>query len=816
MTIKTKLTLNVSVVLLIVAGVVVTSVVGMGFIKGKLTNLTERSTPFQTRTLEFQRALQGAAADLVKTGASNTAEELKKDRQEAEGALTDVAKGQRALEQMSGKKMGVHDELSKVAQELFSVTEERLKAETGALEASRSVNQKLADTSGKLRALDERMRKLQTNRTNAYQGAAARTTELNAELRSLDALRGALKDLQIALTEFQQAQDKKQLIIARGKVNTMTSKVARNEYAVGSERFSADLKDFQKKLEEYTSLRLTASENGDVNVKAKQEASQKSVNERLTAMLLLLDQETGASSDRFTNESENRSAANDGVSRATLVLMGTSQLVTMGLSLEGLSSRLFTLTSTKEIDAVETDIKKGFERLDSFRKSVDHTLGELAAKEERTMLDGVAGSLSGMKTLLLASDGIIAKVRHNLAMKEKAVKTTDALRELVAKQANEGKKTVSLAQGDQEQAISAVNRMVTTGISLIVGIGIAAVVLGIGFGAWIYRSISKPLNALIVRTEQIAEGDLTYQATVLRKDEFGKVQAAMAKMVDNLRDIVGKIRLATGGLASSSEELSVTASMLDKGSEDQSLQVEQSAGAMAEMSQTTEDVSKSATATAEAAQSMKGIALGGRETIRSSSAELTGFVETVKDSAAKIESLGTRSEQIEEIVDLIKEIADQTNLLALNAAIEAARAGEQGRGFAVVADEVRKLAERSTAAANEIAHTIESMRLEITGSVKSMQVQRSSAGKLSEQVGSTLGAIDEIVSYVGQVTEMVERIAAAMEQQSSTSSEVSRNMDGIAHVTRSLRDSSSGMKQTSDDLARIASDLNAMTGWFRV
>ena len=203
---------------------------------------------------------------------------------------------------------------------------------------------------------------------------------------------------------------------------------------------------------------------------------------------------------------------------------------------------------------------------------------------------------------------------------------------------------------------------------------------------------------------------------------------------------MGKIRLATGSLASSSEELSVTASILDKGSEDQSIQVEQSAGAIAEMSQTTEDVSKSATSTAEAAQSMKGIALGGRETIRSSSNELTGFVETVKDSAAKIESLGTRSEQINEIVDLIKEIADQTNLLALNAAIEAARAGEQGRGFAVVADEVRKLAERSTAAANEIALTIESMQLEITGSVKSMQAQRGSAGKLSEQVGSTHGS----------------------------------------------------------------------------
>jgi methyl-accepting chemotaxis protein len=163
---------------------------------------------------------------------------------------------------------------------------------------------------------------------------------------------------------------------------------------------------------------------------------------------------------------------------------------------------------------------------------------------------------------------------------------------------------------------------------------------------------------------------------------------------------------------------------------------------MTEMSQTTEEVARNASDTAEAAKSMKALALNGKEIVHASGTELTGFVNSVNESCVQIESLGNSSEEIHNIVDLIKEIADQTNLLALNAAIEAARAGEQGRGFAVVADNVRELAEKTVVAADDIAEMVSKMRAEIMKSVDSMNVQKSSVGKVAGQVGETSSSIE--------------------------------------------------------------------------
>jgi methyl-accepting chemotaxis protein len=431
------------------------------------------------------------------------------------------------------------------------------------------------------------------------------------------------------------------------------------------------------------------------------------------------------------------------------------------------------------------------------------------------LASAVAGTTS-MKGLLFSKDGIIAKVRNQLAMKEKAAKAMEGLKGIVLAQAEGAKKTMAMARGAQEQSIISVNRMVRLSKIVVIVVGLLAVVVGIGLGSWIYRSISGPLSRLIDVTEKIAAGNLTHEITETAKDEIGRVEASMARMVTNLKDIVTKIRSATESLASSSEELSATACSLDEGSERQNSQVEQAAGAMAEVSQTTEEVAKNVSATSEAARSMKKTALDGKEIVHGSGRELARFVDTVNNSSLQVESLGQSSQEVHNIVDLIKEIADQTNLLALNAAIEAARAGEQGRGFAVVAENVRGLAEKTVVAADDIAAMIDKMEGEIGRTVASMKAQKQSVGDVSSQVGETLTSIDRIVTYVEEVADMVDRIAVATEQQASTSNEVTRNMENIAAVTRQLRASSTGMRETAGELSRIASELNRTTSWFTV
>ncbi len=472
--------------------------------------------------------------------------------------------------------------------------------------------------------------------------------------------------------------------------------------------------------------------------------------------------------------------------------------------------------NVKEVDEITTALNDAFTKIDKVAKSLDASLVDLGAKEERKMLANGLSGISSMKGLLFTGDGIIAKVRNQLTMKEKAQLAMEGLRAIVLRQAAAAKTTMALARGAQEQSIVDVNSMVRNSTMVVVVIGLIAVAFGIGFGAWIYRSISKPLARLISVTDEIASGNLSHNVSAHTDDEIGRVETSVGKMVQNLKEIVGKIRVAATGLASSSEELSATARSLDQGSGEQAGQVEQAAGAMVEMSQTTEEVARNALETSEAAKSMKKIALDGKAVVDASGSELGRFIETVSESAKEVESLGKNSEEVQSIVDLIKEIADQTNLLALNAAIEAARAGEAGRGFAVVAANVRELAENTVVAADEIAGRVEIMQKEIKRSVASMLGQKHSVGKVSGQTAETLSAMDGVVSYVENVADMVDRIAVAMEEQSSTASEVTRNMENIAAVTRQLRASSTDMRGTSEDLSKIAFELNETTNWFKM
>ena len=824
MTIRSKLTLNVVVVLAIITTVVLTSVIGMGFVKTRLFDLTERSTPFQTRSMELQRAIHAATADLIKVGSSSSQAELGTYQSEAEKSLDQVKSAQEAVEALfAGKKSGTYDQLLAQAQDLFKVTSDRLTTEEAAVNANNQARGKLKEVSERLMRLEESARSLQSENSSIYKKSVEVTAALRERLREIQSLDQCMKDLQLWGLGLSRARDKDTVeeIQSHGSTIVNLAKAIAPESLkemgqAEADKLNSTLADLEGRVAAVVANSASLLEKNNIEGGQKFNDALDDTMGDAKIIVGLLQVAKDKANKKSSSEGDRQTNSFAQVGKATTVLHLASELTTLGLSTEGLATRLFTVATVKEVDGLGASLNDTFVRIDKNAKTLDTSLGDMGAKEERKMLASAVAGTTSMRDLLFSRDGVVAKVRNQLAMKEKAAKAMEGLRGIVLAQAEEAKKTMATARGVQEQSIISVNGMIRLGTIVVVVVGVLAVVVGIGLGAWIYRSISSPLSRLISVTEDIAAGNLSHEITEAAGDEIGRVEASMAKMVASLKDIVGKIRYATESLASSSEELSATACSLDEGSEQQNTQVEQAAGAMAEMSQTTEEVAKNVSSTSEAARSMKKIALDGKEIIHASGRELTRFVDTVNESSVQVESLGQSSKEVHKIVDLIKEIADQTNLLALNAAIEAARAGDQGRGFAVVAENVRELAEKTVVAADNIASMIDKMEGEIGRTVSSMKAQKESVGAVSGQVGQTLTSIDGVVTYVEEVADMVDRIAVAMTEQATTSNEVTRNMENIATVTRQLKASSTGMRETAGDLSRIASELNRTTSWFRV
>ncbi|KAF0217908.1 MAG: methyl-accepting chemotaxis [Geobacteraceae bacterium] len=816
MTIKFKLALNVIIVIIIIAAVAVTSVIGMGFIKSRLKYLTERSTPFQIRTVEFQRATQAATADLIKINAARTRDEFTAYRQEAEKSLGATKDSQDALSALSEENtINTYSELSSTATELFDITNNRLRSDEEALAAKKAITQKLSEADARLKELDRKIKGLQASSATSYSKSMDDMKSVSQRVRNIEALKLTLKDFQLGFMEISKTQSKKGVLIAQGKCNSALNKAQQNEFLKGVPSIAADVTTLSSKLPEFIKLQnaVVGQANADT---AARDSIMGEITEKLNVVVLAVEQEASMAGDHFSVETGRQGAFFGKSTTATALLSGNSELVSLGLSVESLVTRLFTISSKKDVDAGQNQIEQVYGRINGVRGRLAGMLSNLKSQQEMRMLQGAVGSLNTIRGLLFAKDGVFAKIRNKLEMEEKALQATAKLREIVLKQAEAGQKTVVVAQGDQEKAIASVNKMVRFSTSLIVAIAIGAVIFGIAFGTWVYRSIAKPLNQLQKVSHDVANGDLASKISSVSTDEVGKVQSSMATMVTNLREMVGKIKSATDSLASSSEELSTTAVALERGTEEQTSRIEQSATAMTQMSQTTIEVARNSSDTSDAAGKMKQIAEQGKDTMHITMDELNKFAVTVKESASKVESLGQQSEEINNVVTLIKDIADQTNLLALNAAIEAARAGEQGRGFAVVADEVRALAEKTTIATDEIAHTVKTMQTSVAQSVNFMKDERESVGKVLEHVNQTLTAIDEIVNYVGQVTDMVQRTAVAAEQQSSSTEEVSHNMDNIAAIARELKNSFAGIKHSSEGLSRLALELNTMVAWFKV
>jgi methyl-accepting chemotaxis protein len=328
--------------------------------------------------------------------------------------------------------------------------------------------------------------------------------------------------------------------------------------------------------------------------------------------------------------------------------------------------------------------------------------------------------------------------------------------------------------------------------------------------------LTDSVGTILEAMKSFEEGDLTVHLSSDKEDEIGKLFSGFNSAVNNIREAMISVVSAIEATASASNEISSSVEEMASGAREQSAQTTEVAGAVEQMTKTILETTKNASDAAEFSKAAGQTAVNGGNVVKETVNGMNQIADVVNNAALIVKGLGNNSNQIGEIVQVIEDIADQTNLLALNAAIEAARAGEQGRGFAVVADEVRKLAERTTKATKEIASMIRQIQKDTGNAVISIEsgTKHVEAGKNLAQHAIT--SLDEIIKSTGKVIDSINQVASASEEQSSAAEEISKNIDSISNVSN---ESATGLQQiahASEDLNNLTTNLQNLISKFNI
>lgn len=330
------------------------------------------------------------------------------------------------------------------------------------------------------------------------------------------------------------------------------------------------------------------------------------------------------------------------------------------------------------------------------------------------------------------------------------------------------------------------------------------------------RSVTTPLKGVVGHLARMAQGDFTQPVTTHSRDELGTLASSAEELRTRLGGMLGRMRDASNQVASAAEELSAVTTETSTGIDRQRSETEQAATAMNEMVTTVQEVARHAAQSADTARTVQQDAGHGSDTVKANGEAVDAVTEAMQETARVIRELDRHAADIGEVIEVITDVAGQTNLLALNAAIEAARAGDAGRGFSVVASEVRSLALKTQESTDRISAIVEQVQTGSRSAVASIDNSRQTTEQAQARAAESEQALQAITAGINEIADLTAQIATATEEQSSVSEEINRNITGVTEVTERNASSISQVASSSDELANLASELKDLSARFTI